>query len=138
MSAVLEHAPLVGVVALCAALALSRATFYRRRAPKLTVENRRKTPARALSSDERQAVLATLHEPRFADLAPAEVYASLLDEGKYLCSERTMYRVLAANHEARERRNQRRHPVYAKPELLATGPRQLWSWDITKPHGPEK
>ena len=138
MSTVIDHAPLVGIVALCAAMALSRATFYRRRAPKLAGESRRKTPARALSSDERQAVLAALHDPRFVDLAPAEVYASLLDEGKYLCSERTMYRVLAANHESRERRNQLRHPAYAKPELLATGARQLWSWDITKLHGPEK
>jgi putative transposase len=79
-----------------------------------------------------------LHEPRFVDLAPAEIYAILLDEGRYLCSIRTMYRLLAANAEVRERRNQARHPAYAKPELLATGPNQVWSWDITKLKGPNK
>jgi putative transposase len=83
-------------------------------------------------------VLAVLHEPRFVDLAPAQVYASLLDEGRYLCSLRTVYRVLAANHEVRERRDQLRHPQYEKPELLATGPNQVWSWDITKLLGPAK
>jgi putative transposase len=81
-------------------------------------------------------VLAVLHEERFLDLAPAQVYATLLDEGTYHCSERTMYRVLAAQAEVRERRAQRRHPLYAAPELLATGPNQLWSWDITKLKGP--
>jgi len=79
-----------------------------------------------------------LHEPRFVDLAPAEVYATLLDEGRYLCSERTMYRVLAAHQEVRERRNQLRHPSYAAPELLARRPNELWSWDITKLLGPAK
>jgi putative transposase len=83
-------------------------------------------------------VLDILHEPRFVDLAPAEVYATLLDEGRYLCSERTMYRVLAENQEVRERRNQLRHPEYKKPELLATAPNQVWSWDITKLLGPAK
>jgi len=75
---------------------------------------------------------AVLHDPRFVDLAPAEVYATLLDAGQYLCSERTMYRVLAANREVRERRNQLRHPHYAAPELLARQRNELWSWDITK------
>ena len=93
---------------------------------------------RELSSVERQGVLAALHEPRFEDLAPAEVYATLLDAGKYLCSERTLYRVLDENREVRERRNQLRHPAYAAPELLATAPNQLWSWDITKLMGPVK
>jgi putative transposase len=79
-----------------------------------------------------------LHAPRFVDLAPAEVYATLLDAGQYLCSERTMYRVLAAAHEGRERRNQLRHPSYAAPELLAGRPNELWSWDITKLLGPAK
>jgi putative transposase len=83
-------------------------------------------------------VLDVLHEPRFMDLAPAEVYATLLDEGIYLCAERTMYRILAAQGEVRERRVQRRHPVYQAPELLATAPNQLWSWDITKLKGPAK
>jgi len=84
------------------------------------------------------AVLAVLHEPRFVDLAPAEVYATLLDEGQYLCSERTMYRVLAGHREVRERRDQLRHPHYAAPELLARRPNELWSWDITKLLGPAK
>jgi putative transposase len=81
-------------------------------------------------------VLETLHEPRFVDQSPAEVYATLLDEGTYLCSERTMYRLLDTQDEVRERRDQLRHPSYAAPELLATGPNQLWSWDITKLRGP--
>lgn len=79
-----------------------------------------------------------LNSERFANLAPAEVFATLLDEDTYLCSIRTMYRILDANGQVRERRNQLRHPSYAKPELLATGPRQLWSWDITKLRGPQK
>ncbi len=136
MRAVEEHAPRIGVVALCIALAVARATFYRRRAPK--PHGCRPPSPRALSSVERDQVLEVLHEPRFADLAPAEVYATLLDEKKYLCSERTMYRILDANHEVRERRDQLRHPHYAAPELLATAPNQLWSWDITKLLGPEK
>jgi putative transposase len=81
-------------------------------------------------------VLDVLHEPRFVDLAPAEVYATLLDEGAYLCSERTMYRLLAEHTEVRERRDQLRHPTYAAPELLARRPNELWSWDITKLLGP--
>jgi putative transposase len=83
-------------------------------------------------------VLDVLHEPRFVDQAPAEVYASLLEEGRYLCSIRTMHRILGENAESRERRDQLRHPEYKKPELLATGPNQLWSWDITKLLGPTK
>jgi putative transposase len=83
-------------------------------------------------------VLAVLHEPRFVDLAPAEVYATLLDEARYLCSERTFYRVLEANAEVHERRDQLRHPHYAAPELPATQPNELWSWDITKLLGPTK
>ncbi|MCP5056329.1 MAG: transposase family protein, partial [bacterium] len=79
-----------------------------------------------------------LYEPRFVDRSPGEVVATLLDEGRYLCSERTMYRLLAERAESRERRNQRCHPVYAKPELIATAPNQVWSWDITKLLGPRK
>ena len=94
-------------------------------------------PGRSARTNTR-AVLARLHEPRFVDLAPAEVYATLLDEGEYLCSERTMYRVLAAQHEVRDRRDQLRHPRYAVPELLARRPNELWSWDITKLLGPAK
>ena len=88
--------------------------------------------------EERQDVLDVLHKPRFADLAPGEIHATLLDDGHYLCSERTMYRILAANEEVRERRNQLRHPSYAAPELMATAPNELWSWDITKLKGPAK
>jgi putative transposase len=93
---------------------------------------------RALSQQERQTVLDTLHDERFVDLSPAEVYSSLLDEGSYLCSTRTMYRLLNQHSEVRERRNQLRHPNYRKPELLATGANQVWSWDITKLLGPAK
>jgi putative transposase len=98
------------------------------------------TPRVAACPRARRAAagLDVLHAPRFADLAPAEIYATLLDEGTYHCSERTMYRVLAAHDEVRERRAQRRHPVYAAPELLATASNQLWSWDITRLKGREK
>ena len=136
MSAILDASAIVSVAVLCAALGIARASYYRRLKPRVAVP--RKAPARKLGDVERTAVLAVLHEPRFADQAPAEVYATLLDEKRYLCSERTMYRLLAENSEVRERRNQLRHPSYAAPELLATGPNQLWSWDITKLHGPAK
>lgn len=200
MDAALALAPAVGIVALCAALGLARATFHRRRAargpvspmstssseplsdrspvavcghgaevasappsaplggadpgaarnggdlvaaqapavppalapaPAPTAAPPTRSP-RALSPQERAQVLATLNEERFCNLAPAEVYATLLDEGTYLCSERTMYRILDENSQLRERRNQLRHPSYAAPELMATKPNQLWSWDITK------
>lgn len=123
---------------LCQALALSPATMYRAMHPTAqpTGSSARRPPARALSPAEREAVRAVLHAERFVDLAPAQVYATLLDEGIYHCSERTMYRLLADAHEVRERRAQRRHPVYTAPELLATGPNQVWSWDITKLRGP--
>ena len=129
--------PELGIAATCAALNFARATYYRQLQPMHGPAPKRASP-RALPADERKAVLDVLHEERFVDLAPAEVYAILLDEGRYLCSERTMYRVLAENHEVRERRNQLRHPKYAAPELLAEKPNQLWSWDITKLLGPAK
>jgi putative transposase len=115
---------------------VSRATFYRRRQTKQTKP--RPTPARALSTDERDAVLEKLNSQRFADQSPRQVYAKLLDEGDYLCSVRTMYRILNENQSTRERRNQLKHPSYQKPELLATAPNEVWSWDITKLKGPEK
>lgn len=121
----------------CRALSLSRATLYRSRVTIAKPTLRRPSP-RALSNAERQAVLITLHSPRFADKAPQQVYATLLDEGKYLCSIRSMHRILAQHGELRERRNQLRHPIYRKPELLATAPNQVWSWDITKLLGPAK
>jgi len=138
MRVVEETAALSGVYATCAALCVARASYYRWRRPRHTVRPAPTPPPRALSPGERQAVLDVLHEERFSDLAPAQVYATLLDEQRYLCSERTMYRVLAAAGEVRERRDQLRHPRYAAPELLATGPNQLWSWDITKLRGPRK
>jgi len=137
MEAITEMAPRLGVAPTCAALELPRATYYRNRAPR-PAPKPRPTPVRALAPEERAAVLDVLHEPRFADLAPAEVYATLLDEDRYLCSERTFYRVLVENAEVRERRDQLRHPHYAAPQLLATRPNELWSWDITKLLGPTK
>src|SRR5215471_7041374 len=131
MARVTELGSRLGIAPTCAAFGVARATYYRRRQPPRDRPRRRPSP-RALSTDERAAVLDTLHGPRFVDLAPAEVYATLLDEGRYLCSERTMYRVLAEHQEVRERRNQLRHPRYVAPELLARRPNELWSWDITK------
>ena len=128
----------VGVAPACQALGVSRATFYRRQRPTPGHQQPRPTPARALCESEREHVLDVLACPRFVDRAPAEVVATLLDEGQYLCSARTMYRILAANQPVRERRNQRDHPQYTKPELVATGPNQTWSWDITKLLGPKK
>ena len=137
MALVTEFGPRHGVASTCAALGVPRATYYRRRRPQSASPRRRRSP-RALTDGEQAAVLEQLHAPRFVDRAPAEVYATLLDEGEYLCSERTMYRLLAAHAEIRERRDQLRHPVYAAPELLARRPNELWSWDITKLLGPAK
>jgi putative transposase len=131
MEAVVALTPASGLIkAACAALGLSRATVQRHRARLLAppVPPRpRPKPSRALSLVQRQAVLEVLHAPRFVDQAPAEIYATLLDEGIYLCCIRTFYRILEQNHAVRERRNQRRHPVYTKPELLAEKPNQVWS-----------
>jgi putative transposase len=142
MDAVAATAPEAGVIAAaCAAVGLSRATFHRRQTtakrPPAPTRPRSK-PARSLAADERQGVLDLLREERFVDQAPAEVYATLLDEGLYRCSIRTMYRILHENDEVRERRQQLRHPVYGKPELLAEGSNQVWSWDISKLMGPAK
>lgn len=136
MDLVVEFGPRHGVAPTCKALGVSRATYYRHLLPRAEREPRE--TARALAPEERRQVLDVLHEPRFIDLSPAEVWATLLDEGRYLCSERTMYRILAANQEVRERRDVLRHPSYAAPELLATRPNELWSWDITKLLGPAK
>jgi putative transposase len=133
-----ELAEHVGVKPACSALGVSRATFYRRRRPTTGHQLPRPTPARALSKQEQDEVYETLCSPRFVDRSPAEVKATLLDEGVYQCSERTMYRVLASRAPIRERRAQRTHPEYKKPELMATGPNQVWSWDITRLLGPKK
>lgn len=140
MLAVTTLALVVGVVAACVALGVVRATFYRWRnsQTKEPSLSERKSPNRALSADERQHVLDTLNSEEFVDLSPPQVYAHLLEKGEYLCSIRTMYRILRENRMVRERRNQRQHPTYKKPELLADGPNQLWSWDITKLKGPVK
>jgi putative transposase len=135
--------PDTGIRQACDALGVPRASFYRRRTA-LAVGQAAKDPAssrrspRALGPAERRQVKETLYSERFADQAPREVYATLLDEGEYLCSVRTMYRILDEDQAANERRNQLRHPEYKKPELLATGPNQVWSWDITKLLGPQK
>ena len=135
-----ELTPLVGTRPACRALGAAPATVYRRRRPPAPRPRRRRpVPARALSEQERQAVLELLHSERFVDCSPAQIYATLLDEGRYLASERTMYRLLAAAHgSVRERRDQLSHPIYAKPELLARRPNEVWSWDISKLKGPAK
>ena len=122
--------------ALCQSIGVSRASLYRRRRPTPPATRPRAPSPRALVPAERRAVRDTLHSARFVDQSPAEVYATLLEEQTYLCSPRTMYRVLAEANEVRERRDQVRHPAYVKPELVATAPNQVWSWDITKLKGP--
>jgi putative transposase len=135
-----ELTPLVGTRPACRALGASAATIYRRRRPPEPRPSRpRPAPARALSKRERQTVLELLHSERFIDSSPAQVWATLLDEGSYLASERTMYRLLAARHGGvRERRDQLAHPGYTAPELLAEQPNEVWSWDISKLKGPVK
>lgn len=126
----------VGVARACRTLSVPRSSLYRSQQPQPTAKPR-PTPARALSPEERDEVRQVLNSERFQDSSPRQVYATLLDEdGIYLCHWRTMYRILAEHDEVRERRNQRQHPLYVKPELLATAPNQLWSWDITKLKGP--
>ena len=138
MQAVAEVAPRVGVRAACAATGLPRASFYRGRRPASVDRRPRPVPPRALSPQEREAVVSVLQEPRFIDWAPAQVHAQLLDEDRYLCSVRTMQSILAARGEAGERRDQRAHPPARRRELLATRQQELWSWDITKLLGPRK
>lgn len=160
MAMATELAAKVGVAGACRAANLPRATYYRNlpaarsqeppgmaekaveeEGPALArteEEAVAKRSPRALGEDEEQQVLKELHSKRFRDKSPGEVYAILLDEGKYLCSERTMYRILDKHGEVKERRNQRKHPNYTKPELLAIRPNQVWSWDITKLKGPVK
>jgi putative transposase len=123
--------------AACEALGVPRATYYRSQKPS-SPARRRPRPPRALDDAERARVLETLNSERFVDQPPAQVHATLLDEGTYLCSARTMHRILQANEQVRERRDQLRHPKHAKPELVATAPNQVWSWDITKLLGPVK
>ncbi|MBF0126586.1 MAG: IS3 family transposase, partial [Magnetococcales bacterium] len=130
----------MGVQSACAALGLNRSRYYRGKCRREATREKtvRPKPPLSLTLEETQEVLDLLRSERFMDQAPAVVHATLLEEGRYLCSVRTMYRILAGEGEVRERRNQKRHPVYAKPELLATSPNQVWSWDITKLKGPVK
>jgi putative transposase len=134
-----ELSVVVGPVAAADALGVSRATLHRRgRPPRPPAPRRTRRSPRALSSAERQVALGVLNEERFVDKAPATVVATLLDEGRYVASERTLYRVLAENGQIRERRDQRRHPPRTPPRLCARAPRQVWSWDITPLPGPAR
>jgi putative transposase len=136
-----QLAETVGVLDACQALNIARSSLYRARQPVLAEPEPSGLPIvspRALSQAEKAVVRQVLDSERFQDQAPREVYATLIDEGRYLCSVRTMYRILDEDEQVCERRNQLRHPNYVKPELLATKPNQLWSWDITKLLGPAK
>jgi len=141
MEAAEQLGAMVGLKSACTALGLNRAALYRRRTRQASTrcdELLRPPPPLKLSAQERQTVVDLLHSERFVDASPHTIQAILLDEGHYHCSVRTLYRILAEEGELKERRALRRHPQYAKPELLATGPNQLWSWDITKLKGPVK
>lgn len=142
--AIAQLAPRIGTRAACAATGVAQASWYRRHraspapARPAPVPHRDRAQPRALPAAERAAILAALHSQRFADAAPAEVWATLLDEGTYLGSVSTFYRLLRQAGETRERRAQAAHPAAVKPELAADGPNRVWSWDITKLHGPAK
>lgn len=130
----------VGVTAACEGLGVPRSSFYRARTSRerASAPQPRPKPARALSDEEKRQLRDVLNSERFEDASPRQVWATLLDEGTYLANWRTMYRILEEYGEVRERRNQLQHPLYEKPELLATQPNELWSWDITKLKGPVK
>lgn len=141
MNAIQSLVPKFGKKKACNLLGFPRSSFYRwlaNQCPKPLQHTPKSRPPLALSKHERQVVLDILHSEEFIDRAPPSIYARLLDQGRYLCSIRTMYRILQAEGELRERRNQCIRPHYQKPELMATGPNQLWSWDITKLKGPAK
>lgn len=128
-----------GILAACDALAVPRASWYRAQKPaSQRPKSTRSRPPRSLTDKEQRIVLDALNSEQYVDMAPYEVYAALLDEGCYLCSIRSMYRILEQADEVRERRNQRRHGAYQRPELLAEAPNQLWSWDITRLKGPTR
>ena len=139
MEAASQLSEKVGIQAACSALGVPRATFYRHHRPRPRPVRSRPRPPLALAPDERERVLEVLHSPRFVDLSPRQIWAELVDEHEtYLCSVRTMYRILEAEGELRERRNQLRHPSYEKPELVASRANEVWTWDITKLKGPAK
>src|SRR3990167_128413 len=135
MAVVREKQSSFGIKPICQALGVARASYYRSQSPRTDPREMGRHP-RALSAEEHQEVLSVLNAERFCDQAPAEVYATLLDEGQYLCSERTLYRILAESHQVRERRDQLRHPRYAAPERFVPRANEVWSWDITKLLGP--
>jgi putative transposase len=140
-TAVQELSPIVGTTAALAAVGLDRAGWYRRHRlsePPPRPERVVTGQPRALSAVEQKQIKAVLESDEFVDEAPATVYAKLLDQGTYYGSVSTMYRILATYNEVRERRRQATHPAHKKPELIATKPNEIWSWDITKLHGPEK
>jgi putative transposase len=128
----------VGVTSACDALGVPRSSLYAARQPRAPKMRQPGAPPRALAAEEKALVRETLNSARFADQAPREVFAALLDDGQYLCSVPTMYRILRENQEIRERRDQLRHPAYPKPVLVASGPNQVWIWDISKLPGPVK
>jgi len=131
--------PLLGTATACVATGRARATLYRRRrGPRVTVKRPRPSPPNKLTEAEADEVLGVLRSPRFVDCSPAQVYFTLLDEGVYLASESTFYRILRANDSTRERRRQAAHPARVRPELVAHGPLVVWSWDITKLRGPQR
>jgi len=133
-----ELAPTVGVAAACSALGVPRSSYYHAQQPARPAASMppRRRPRQALSPTEEQRIRDLLNSERFVDQAPRTIYATLLDEGHHYCSWRTMYRILTQHAAIRERRAQRRRPAYSAPELLATGPCQVWSWDSTKLRGP--
>ena len=137
--AVDELSSAVGVASACASLNIPRSSYYREKTPPVSQPKGVRAPShRALSEEERCTALAVMNSERFRDQTPPEIYAALLDEGMYLCSERTLYRILAAENQVKERRNQQIHPPRATPRLSASAPNQVWSWDITKLLGPAK
>lgn len=140
LAAVEELAQKIPVTAACEAFGVARSSLYRlRQTPTpMTATPRSAEHHRALSASERYQVLDVLHSERFQDSPPRQVWTTLLDEGEHLCSVSTMYRISQEQGESQERRDQRTHPTYARPELLATAPNQLWSWDITWLRGPQR
>lgn len=138
MKLAVEASSEYGISESCKAFGVSQAAFYRQRNPKPEIETKNKKNQRRLTKNEEDIVLNVLTNKRFMDESVPEIYTTLLDENTYLCSQRTMYRILERTQAVRERRDQCHHPEYKKPELLATGPNQVWSWDITKLKGPQK
>jgi len=137
MKAVAVHKDKVGIARACNALGVARSSYYRSLLPAKALAKRQRPP-RALTRVEKACVLLALNSEEFCDQAPRQIWATLLDKNQYLAHWRTMYRILEENGQVKERRLQLRHPIYEAPELLATRPNEVWSWDITRMRGPEK